>query len=210
MNIHIPGRKAGAMTSSTGAAEPGSDIDWRNNLPVLQGERVTLRELTSTDAATLYAAVTTPEAKRFMWAPPPNVVALERFIEWTHAERKAGKYVCYGIVPEGKADAWGIFELRSLQPGFVRGELGFVIAQSLWGTGLFNEAAQLLLGFAFEVAKAHRIEARVAVDNDRSNAALKKLGANQEGTLKHAFWREDHFVDQYLWALLDSEWRDSH
>lgn len=181
--------------------------DWRAGLPVLVGERVTLRELQSSDASTLYAEFTTPEARRFMWAPPPNVVAFEHFIEWTHRERSEGKYICYGVVPEGKSEAWGIFELRQLQPGFVRGELGFILASSLWGTGQFIDGAHLLLDFAFDTVKVHRVEARASVDNDRSNAALKKLGASREGTLKDAFQRDDDFVDQYLWAVLDSDWR---
>lgn len=143
-----------------------------------------------------------------MWAPPPNVVAFERFIEWTHAERAAGKYICYGVVPQGQQDAWGVFELRQLQPGFLRGELGFVIAPAYWGTGVFYEGARLLLDFAVDVVHVHRIEARAAVDNERSNAALQKLGASREGTLKDAFWMNDRFVDQYLWAILDSQWRD--
>jgi len=50
------------------------------------------------------------------------------FIDWAHAERATGKYICYGIVPRGETHAAGVFELRQLQPGFVRGELGFVLA----------------------------------------------------------------------------------
>jgi len=52
----------------------------------------------------------------------------------------------------------------------------------------------------------HRIEARSAVDNPRGNAALQKLGAVREGRLREAFWREDHYIDQYMWSLLDTDW----
>src|SRR2546428_6876379 len=181
--------------------------DWRSGLPILAGDRVTLRELRSSDASNLYAALTTPEALKLMWAPPPNVVAFERFIEWTQAERAAGKYICFGIVPRGEEHAWGVFELRQLQPGFLRGELGFVIAPPYWGKGIFAEAARMVLEFAFDTVKVHRIEARASVDNGRGNAALAKIGAQREGTLRDAFWCDDHFVDQYLWAILASQWR---
>ena len=206
MSVQRVPESGSPLVHSMSKAAPG-EVDWRGGLPTLGGARVTLRELRISDASTLYAELTSPEAKKFMWAPPPNVVAFERFIEWTHKERAAGKYICYGVVPHGREEAWGVFELRQLQPGFVRGELGFVIAPGYWGTGVFYEGAQLLLDFAFNEAKVHRIEARAAVDNERSNAALQKLGANREGTLKDAFWMNDRFVDQYLWAILDSEWR---
>lgn len=180
--------------------------DWRLGLPDLSGEHLTLRELRASDADALYAELNTPEVRRFMWAPPPNAAAFSQFIDWAHAERATGKYICYGIVARGEQTASGVFELRQLQPGFWRGELGFVMASRLWGRGVFAEGARLLLDFAFATVKVHRIEARAAVDNARGNAALHKLGAQREGRLRDAFWREDHYVDQFLWSILDSDW----
>jgi len=192
------------------AAKPTSGDDWLEGLPELSGERLTLRELRHSDAESLYAELGTPEVRRFMWAPPPSAEAFTQFIDWAHAERATGKYVCYGIVPRGETNAAGVFELRQLQPGFVRGELGFVMASRLWGRGLFPEGSRLLLDFAFRVVRVHRIEARSAVDNARGNAALQKLGACREGRLRAAFWREDHYVDQYLWSILDTDWWLEH
>jgi RimJ/RimL family protein N-acetyltransferase len=180
--------------------------DWRSGLPELVGERVTLRELRSSDAPTLYAELTTPEVRRFMWAPPPNVAAFEKFIEWAPSERATGRYICYGAVPHGEEHACSVFELRQLQPGFLRGEFGFVITRKLWTSGAFIEAARVLLDFAFNHVKVHRIEARAAVNNDQGNEALAQLGARKEGTLEEAFWQDDRFIDQYLWAILDSRW----
>jgi len=64
-----------------------------------------------------------------------------------------------------------------------------------------------LLDFAFRVVKVHRIEARAAVDNMRGNGAMRKLGAEREGTLKEAFVRDERYIDQNLWALLDTRWK---
>jgi RimJ/RimL family protein N-acetyltransferase len=141
-----------------------------------------------------------------MWAPPPSAAAFEQFIEWARAERATGKYICYGIVPRGEVEAAGVFELRQQQPGFLRGELGFVMDPHLWGGGVFEEGARLVLDFAFRVVKIHRIEARAATDNGRGNSALRKLGARREGRLRAAFWRDEQYVDQYLWSILDSDW----
>jgi ribosomal-protein-serine acetyltransferase len=185
---------------------PKTPTDWREGLPDLPGERLTLRELRPSDAESLFTELGSPDVRRFMWAPPPNSAAFAKFIEWAHAERATGKYVCYGIVPKGETDAAGVFELRQLQPGFLRGELGFVMASRLWGRGVFPEGARLLLDFAFRTMKVHRIEARAAIDNARGNAALQKLGAQREGRLRDAFWRDDHYVDQFLWSILDTDW----
>ena len=52
--------------------------------------------------------------------------------------------------------------------------------------------------------------ARRVVDGQNGDVRnrLQKLGARKEGTLKDAFWMQDRFVDQYLWAILGSEWRN--
>lgn len=176
--------------------------DWRAGLPVLTGERVVLRELRRSDAPSLLGSVCRPEVKEFTWPPPTSVEAFERFIDWAQAERATGKYICYGIVPRGRVHAIGVFELRALQPGFFRGELGFVMDPDAWSSGIFSEGARMVLRFAFDVVKVHRIEARVAVTNGRGNAALKKIGARQEGLLQAAFMSNGAFVDQNLWAIL--------
>lgn len=190
------------MTALETATEDCMNLDWRDGLPELRGGRVTLRELRRDDAASLHASLNRPEVIRYTWPPPSSVAGFERFIEWAHGERRAGKYICYGIVPHGRNTPSGVFELRQLQPGFFRGELGFVLDPAAWSTGIFSEGAQLLLRFAFDVVRVHRIEARTAVANSRGNAALQKIGAHHEGVLRAAFVCDGQFVDQNLWAML--------
>ena len=182
-------------------------VAWRAGLPILANDRVLLRELRISDAASLYRVTRCPEVARYSWPAPPAVEAFERFIEWTWAERAAGKYIGFGIVPPGATDALGLFELRQMQPGFFRGELGFFTDPAVWSTGLFSEAARLMLDFSFRVVGVHRIEARATVDNLRSNMALRRLGARKEGTLRAAFISEGKYVDQHLWAIVGGlEW----
>src|SRR2546430_2013332 len=144
--------------------------DWRSGLPTLANDCVMLRELRESDATALHRIVHIPEVARHTWPPPATIDALARFIEWTRVERASGRYLAVGIVPRGAPEVAGLFELRQLQPGFFRAELGFLMSPTLWGTGLFSDAMQLLLGFATEVIGIHRIEARASVDNARSNA----------------------------------------
>jgi ribosomal-protein-alanine N-acetyltransferase len=178
-----------------------SNQAWRSGLPELRSGRAIVRELAKTDARRLLEIATHEQVTKFSWPAPDGVAAVEGFIEWTRGERMAGRYLCYAICASDGTLA-GMFELRRLQPDFFRAEAGFFIAPDFWGTGIFGEAARLIVDFAFGAVGIHRIEARVAVDNDRSNAALRKLGAIQEGLLHEAFVRDGHYVDQMMWALL--------
>jgi RimJ/RimL family protein N-acetyltransferase len=64
-----------------------------------------------------------------------------------------------------------------------------------------------VLRFVFETVGVHRLEARAAVQNARGNAALRKLGAVQEGILRRSFLRNGQYMDQALWSILAEDWR---
>jgi RimJ/RimL family protein N-acetyltransferase len=183
--------------------------EWRTALPTLTGARVTLRELQETDAASLFAAMSTADVTRFLSPPPTSLEGFERFIAWTHRQRAVGQYVVFGLTPRGSDAAVGVLQIRSLEPDFGTAEWGFALATEFWGTGLFMDAAQLAIDFAFDVIGTHRLEARAALKNGRGNGALRKLGAVQEGLLRRSFLRNGEHLDQVLWTILADEWREA-
>ncbi len=188
-------------------AEPVTvSTDWRALLPVIGSDTITLRELRLSDAPTLFAMLSTDEVARFISPPPTTIEGYERFIEWTHRQRAAGQLVCFGIVPHGMTSAIGIFQVRSIEPGFGTAEWGFAMGSEFWGTGAFIEGARHILDFAFEQIGVHRMEARAAVHNRRGNAALQKIGAVREGLLRKAFLKHGTYYDQFLWTVVDSDW----
>src|ERR1700687_5067521 len=94
---------------------PVVSSDWRNGLPVLTGGGVTLRELHASDAASLFALLTTEEVARFISPPPSTVEGFERFIAWTQRQRAAGTYACFAVTVAGYDTAIGIFQVRETE-----------------------------------------------------------------------------------------------
>ena len=200
LDVHFPKRTVDPVVTTI-------STDWRGGLPVLTGSMVTLRELRPSDAASLYALLTTEEVARFISPPPTTVEGFERFIAWTLRQRRAGSYVCFAVTLDSTDTAIGIFQLRELQPGFGTAEWGFAIGSAYWGTGVFQDGADLMIDFAFETVGVHRLEARAAVKNGRGNGALKKVGAVQEGLLRKSFLKNGEYLDQALWTILNDEWK---
>ena len=194
-----------AMASSTPAGTVATN--WRHGLPVLAAGQVVLRQLRTSDAASLFSLLTTEEVARFISPPPSSVEGFERFIAWTERQRIAGAYVCFAVTVKGMDTAVGIFQLRELEPGFGTAEWGFAMGSVYWGTGLFESGAELVIQFAFETVGVHRLEARAAVHNGRGNGALRKIGAVQEGILRKSFLKNGEYLDQTLWTILDEDWR---
>ena len=198
-------RTAGAVPVRPAAV---TTTDWRESLPVLQSGTVTLRELRLSDGASLLSMLTTAEVARFISPPPATLDGFERFIAWTHRERAAGRYVCFGIVPDGFEQAIGIIQVRTLGAAFDIAEWGFAVGSAFWGTGVFQSSAREVLRFAFEEVGVHRLEARSAVANGRGNGALQKLGATREGVLRKSFLRDGLYHDQVIWSICRDDWRE--
>jgi RimJ/RimL family protein N-acetyltransferase len=194
-------------TVTSSIVAPTVTTNWRQALPVLSSPAVTLRELRLSDAPALLTMLATEEVARFISPPPTTVDGFRMFIEWTIREREAGNYVCFAVVPKGTDTAVGIFQVRSLEPGFATAEWGFALGSAYWGTGMFSECAKLVLNFAFDTIGVFRLEARASVANGRGNGALRKLGAVQEGILRRAFQRNGQYYDQVMWSVLADDWR---
>jgi ribosomal-protein-alanine N-acetyltransferase len=203
----MPYQESDAPAAVYERSEPVVTTDWRQRLPVLSGERVSLRELRASDAASLFALLTTAEVSRFISPPPTSVEGFERFIVWALGQRQAGSYACFAITLQGFDTAIGIFQVRELNPDFSTAEWGFAMGSAFWGTGVFQEGAELVLGFAFDTLGVHRLEARAAVQNGRGNGALLKIGAVQECVLRKSLERNGQYLDQVLYAILEEDWR---
>jgi ribosomal-protein-alanine N-acetyltransferase len=85
-------------------------------------------------------------------------------------------------------------------------ELGYWLAEHLWGRGIAAEAARAVVRFVFDTCLVERVQARVIVGNPASVRVLEKVGFKYEGTLRSAVFRRERFEDLMMFALLRSEW----
>ncbi len=203
----MPYREELDLGTTFGSVGQVVSSDWRGGLPVLAGKWVTVRELRKSDAPALLAMLTTEEVSRFISPPPTTVEGFERFIAWTERQRSMGTYACFAVTLKGFDTAIGIFQIRETESRFATAEWGFAIGSAFWGTGVFQDGAELVLEFAFGTLGVHRLEARAAVRNGRGTGALLKIGAVQEGILRKSFLRNGEFLDQVLYSIIEDDWR---
>jgi len=78
---------------------------------------------------------------------------------------------------------------------------------SVWGKVYNKECKLLLLGYIFEDLKFNRAELRVAHQNVRSQKAVEKIGAIQEGVLRKHGYRNDGSIRHTLvYSIIDDDW----
>jgi RimJ/RimL family protein N-acetyltransferase len=64
-----------------------------------------------------------------------------------------------------------------------------------------------MLTHAFEKLGCVRVELRTDVLNERSRAAIRRLGAKEEGVLrKHAITSAGRIRDDVYYSIVDDEW----
>lgn len=81
------------------------------------------------------------------------------------------------------------------------------IIQSMWGTFVNPESKLLLLKHAFDVLSFNRVEFFIDSRNSRSLAAIKKIGATEEGLLRQHIVLDDGYIrDTVVCSILKSEW----
>lgn len=85
-------------------------------------------------------------------------------------------------------------------------ELGYTLAKEYQGQGFAQEAVSAILTYAFRNLALHRIAAIVDTRNGGSIKLLERLGFRREGLTRAAFWNKGEWVDEYLYAMLRSEW----
>jgi ribosomal-protein-alanine N-acetyltransferase len=180
---------------------------WTEHVPPLHGNLATLREVVASDVYTLFTLFSDPAVTAFMAPPPPTLAKFAGFVEWSHQKRAQGKGICFGIVPEGMAAAVGLLQVR-LDPSPSHAEWGFVLSAHFWSTGIFSDAANALIEFAFTAMHIERLEARIALRNQRAHAAVKKLGARFETTLEESSPKGIPRDPEAVWILREPDWRN--
>ena len=184
-------------------------MNWRERLPVLQTRSVLLRELDLSDAPSLLHHVCREQVLRYIAQSPTSVEGFERFIRWSHVQRRRRSNICYGVVPARETAAVGLLQIWPIEPDFSTAEWGFVIGADYWVKGVFSRAAHLFLDFAFDTLGVLRLESRAVDANTFGAAALTRLGARSEGRLRQAFRQGDVLRDYVLWAILADEWAEA-
>jgi RimJ/RimL family protein N-acetyltransferase len=182
--------------------------DWRNALPTLTGRTVTLREISGTDLGPLVGILSLADATRFNIDEAVTELAAQQLIDRARRERAAGLAFTYVVTIGGGRTIVGLAQVRQVDAPFENVECECTLVPSARGTGVFVEAARLIGSFLFGSLGTHRIEARVALQNGRANGALRKLGAVQEGILRHSMRQHGEYVDQVLWSMLREDWGD--
>ncbi len=86
------------------------------------------------------------------------------------------------------------------------GSLGYWVGERHARQRYMSQGLQLILGFAFQRLKLHRVEAACLPHNAPSRSLLLKSGFREEGYAREYLCIDGRWQDHMLFALLRDEW----
>jgi RimJ/RimL family protein N-acetyltransferase len=161
--------------------KPGATLA-RLHGPVIETERLKLRQWCGADIAPNTAMLADPAAGRFITADGKPVT--DEFVGWRNAAIMAGHWVLHGVgmfVVEEKSS--GKFAGRVgpwSPPGWPGFEIGWGIASEFRGKGYAVEAARASIDWAFATFELDQIMHCIDRENIASQGVARRLGAEKE------------------------------
>ena len=168
--------------------------------------QVTLRAAQSVDALYLSQWRDEPSVRQHQPLGTTSLSQLQAELgrqEMTDLYRGKGDKFQWIIRLEDRPVGWITLVVTNWDHGLA--EMGYALSTSFQRRGLMPQALTQLLAELFLRTKLERVEARCAVDNAASQRVLERLGFHREGRLRGYFILRGNRVDNYLYAILRSD-----
>ncbi len=174
-------------------------------------ERLIMTELGWDDLQDVHRLHSIPEVDEFNTLGIPE--SIEETRELMQAEIEAreknpqNKYTFCIRIRESKKFI-GLSGYTLSNDKFRLGEIYYKLFPDFWGRGYGTEVAKKLITVGFEDFGLHKVEAGVALGNDRSLRVLEKAGMTREGLRRKILPIRGEWIDGYLFAIVEDDARD--
>ncbi len=176
--------------------------------PTLTGAHVELRPLQPEHAQALLDAAADGQLWNMTLTVVPGPDTVVKYITTALAGREAGSVMPFVIVSRATGRVVGSTRFWKIDPDNRKMEIGHTwLGVSTQRSGINTEAKYLLLTHAFEVMQAVRVQFTTDELNEKSRAAILRIGASLEGIVRHERIMPDgRKRNSARFSIIDSEW----
>jgi N-acetyltransferase len=175
---------------------------------VLEGRHVRLEPPSHAHSPDLAMVALDPELWRWTTVQIHSVDDLNAYIDGIIALRASGAAIPFIAIDRATGRAIGGTRFANMDVQNRRVEIGWTWYGRPYQRRAFNtEAKLLMLNHAFERMNCIRVEFRVNAFNIKSREAVARIGAREEGTLRHHMILPDgRLIDWVYYSILREEW----
>jgi N-acetyltransferase len=175
---------------------------------VLEGRHVRLEPLRESHLAGLAAVGLDEELWRWIPTPVRTVEEMAAYIATALREQAQGLSLPFALVERRTGRLIGSTRYGNIDRTNHRVEIGWTwVAREWQRTAVNTEAKYLLLKHAFETLGCIRVELKTDSLNERSRAAILRIGAREEGIFRnHMITASGRIRHTVYFSIVDSEW----
>lgn len=174
----------------------------------LEGRHVRLEPLRREHLAGLAEVGLDPELWRWIPTAVRTSEEMAAYIETALQERERGMSLPFALVQRTTGQTIGSTRYGNIERTHHRVEIGWTwVARGWQRTAANTEAKYLLLRHAFESLGCVRVELKTDSLNERSRAAILRIGAKEEGIFRnHMITASGRIRHTVYFSIIDSEW----
>jgi RimJ/RimL family protein N-acetyltransferase len=174
----------------------------------LAGRHVRLEPLRAEHAARLLPVALDPALWEWTTTQVRTAAELDAYVEEALRGEAAGTALPFATIDVASGRAVGSTRFANASPVDRRVEIGWSwVARDFQRTAVNTEAKLLMLEHAFGALGCLRVEFKADALNAASRAAIARLGAREEGTLRrHTVTSTGRVRDTVYYSILREEW----
>ena len=175
---------------------------------ILQGRHVRLEPLTLEHAAGLAEVGLDDDLWKWIPTPVRTPEEMSAYVQTALQEQAAGSAMPFALIEKSSGRTIGPTRYANIERAHRRLEIGWTWVARPWQrTAINTEAKYLLLRHAFETLECMRVELKTDSLNERSRAAILRIGARQEGIFRnHMITASGRVRHTVYFSIIDSEW----
>lgn len=173
------------------------------DFPILETERLILRQLTYNDAKDLFEYFSLDIVMEYYdLATFTHIDEAEKVINTFNTEFENKKGFRWAIELKDEKKVIGTCGYHNWFHEHFKAEIGYELNPKYWQKGYMKEAIQPILSYGFEEMNLHRIEAFIDPANISSEKLLFSTDFQKEGTMRDFFFEKGKFVDATIFGLI--------
>jgi N-acetyltransferase len=175
---------------------------------LLEGRTVRLEPLGPQHLDGLAAIAFDPDLWQTNSSRLENRHDLDEYVALAVEEQRSGAALPFATILSRTGQVVGSTRFGNIVPAHRRVEIGWTWVARPWQrTGVNREAKLLMLSHAFDSWSCRRVEFKTSTRNARSRAALRGIGAVEEGVLRHHMINPDGSMrDSVYFSIIAEEW----
>ncbi|MFJ3486527.1 GNAT family N-acetyltransferase [Pseudomonas sp. NPDC090202] len=175
---------------------------------VLSGDTVELLPLQGDHGPALLQAAADGELWNMKVTVIPGPTTVDQYIATALAGRESGTVMPFTIVRRDSGQVVGSTRFWKVDRKNRKLEIGHTwLSQSVQRSGLNIEMKYLMLQYAFEELQCVRVQFTTDELNEKSRAAILRIGATQEGIVRHERIMPDgRKRNSVRFSIIDDEW----